>query len=324
MSVTQKHIFFGERQSGLFFVCNMFIMDIKDGGKMKDYSFITLTEKGACGLLPRRSELAHKGSFGTLLAVCGCENYIGAACMSIESALKSGVGIACLASVKPVVAACAARCVEATFLPFDADSEGHIPLCAADRIIEKSKSASAMLIGCGLGRSEDTARLVKKLLADTEVPKAVDADGLNCAADEPQLLKNCIITPHAGEMARLCGCDISEIKADAAKSALEFAAKYGCVVVLKDADTVVAAPDGRLFLNIGRNSGLARGGSGDVLAGITASLLAQKMEPFKAAIAAVTLHSIAAKRCAEKFSARGMLPHEISDCLREIFRENGL
>ena len=94
--------------------------------------------------------------------------------------------------------------------------------------------------------------------------------------------------------------------------------------MLKDADTVVVSPDGRMFLNVGRNSGLARGGSGDVLAGITASLLSQGMKPFEAAMAAVTLHSLAAKRCSQKFSMRGMLPHEISDCLRDIFRENGL
>ena len=291
---------------------------------MNDYAFITLTEKGACNMLPRRSELAHKGSFGTLLAVAGCENFIGAASLSIEAALKSGVGIVCLASVRQVAAACAVRCPEATFLPFDADGDGHIPLGAADKIIGRGKTASAMLIGCGLGRSDDTAKLVKKLITVTDVPKVIDADGLNAVNDEPQLLNNCIITPHAGEMARLCGCDISEIKADAAKAALDFAQKYNCVVVLKDADTVAAAPNGRLFLNVGRNQGLARGGSGDVLAGITASLLAQGMKPFECAMAAVTLHSLAAKRCAEKYSKRGMLPHEICDCLREIFGENGL
>jgi len=291
---------------------------------MGDYSFITLTEKGACNLLPRRSELSHKGSFGTLLAVCGCENFIGAASLCIESALKSGVGIACLASVKPAVAACAVRCPEATFMPFDADIDGHIPFAAAEKIIRRSETASAMLIGCGVGRSDDTSELVKKLIKATNIPKVIDADGLNAVNGQPQLLKNCVITPHAGEMARLCGCEISEIKADPAKAALDFAQKYNCVVVLKDADTVVASPDGRLFLNVGRNSGLARGGSGDVLAGITASLLAQGMKPFECAIAAVTLHSLAAKRCAADCSQRGMLPHEICDSLRDIFRENGL
>ena len=155
---------------------------------------------------------------------------------------------------------------------------------------------------------------------------AVDVTTVEPIRKENPLLSapNCIITPHAGEMARLCGCDITEIKADTAKAALDFAKKYGCVVVLKDADTVAASPDGKLFLNVGRKSGLARGGSGDVLAGITASLLAQRMKPFEAAMSAVTLHSLAAKRCAETFSMRGMLPHEISDCLREIFKENGL
>ncbi len=289
---------------------------------MNDHSFINLTERGACNLLPHRGELAHKGSFGTLLTVAGCESFIGAASLSVEASLKSGVGIVCLASVRQAVAACSIRCPEATFMPFDADNDGHIPLAAAEKLIKRSETASAMLIGCGLGRSDDTSSLVKRLLEDSDIPKVVDADGLNAAADRPQLLKGCIITPHAGEMARLCGCDISQIKADPSETAVDFAQKYDCVVVLKDADTIAASPNGKLFLNIGRNSGLARGGSGDVLAGITASLLAQGMEPFDCAMAAVTLHSAAAKRCAEKYSRRGMLPHEICECLREIFKEN--
>jgi len=289
---------------------------------MTDHSFITLTEKGACGLLKRRDAFSHKGSFGTLLAVLGSESFIGAASLAVEAALKSGVGIVTLASVKPAVAACAVRCPEATFMPFEADGEGHIPLLAAESIIKRAENASAVVIGCGLGRSENTSALVKQLLREIKVVKVVDADGLNAVCDKPELLKDCIITPHAGEMARLCGCDIADIKADPAKAASDFAKRYQCVVVLKDADTVAASSDGKLFLNMGRNSGLARGGSGDVLAGITASFAAQGMQPFDCAMAAVTLHSIAAEHCAQKYSKRGMQPHEISDCLREIFLEN--
>jgi len=288
---------------------------------MDRYSFITLTEKGACSLLPRRDALSHKGSFGTLLIAAGSENYIGAASLCTESALKSGAGIVCLASVRQVVTVCAARCPEATYFICETDN-GQISGAAADKIIEKSKTAAAVLIGCGLGHTANTEKLVKRLLAETNIPKVIDADGLNCIANEPKLVKNSIITPHAGEMARLCGCDIAEIKSDPAKAAADFAAKYNCVVVLKDADTVVASPERKLFYNIGRNSGLAKGGSGDVLAGITASLLAQGMKPFECAMTAVTLHSAAAKRCAQKYSERGMLPHEICESLREIFAEN--
>ena len=288
---------------------------------MEGYSFITLTENGACNLLPRRDILSHKGSFGTLLIASGSENYIGAASLCTESALKSGAGIVCLASVRMAVSVCAARCPEATYIICD-EKDGQIAADAADKILEKAKKSTAMLIGCGLGNTENSAKLVSRLLSENDIPCVVDADGLNCICNQPQLLKNSIITPHAGEMARLCGCDIDNIKADPAKAALDFAQKYSCVVVLKDADTVVASPDGKLFLNMGRNSGLAKGGSGDVLAGITASLLAQGMKPFECAMAAVTLHSIAAKRCAERYSERGMLPHEICESLREIFAEH--
>ena len=285
-------------------------------------NFITLTEKDACNMLPRRSAMAHKGSFGTLTAVLGSENYIGAALLCTEAALKSGVGISCLASVRSVISACLARCPEATCLPLEADENGQIALCCAEKIINKANSGKAMVIGCGLGRSKDTSLLVKRILAQVNVPTVIDADGLNAVCDELELLLNKIITPHAGEMARLCGCEISDVKANPANVAADFAKKHNCIVVLKDADTVVAAPDGRCFLNIGRNSGLARGGSGDVLAGITASFLAQGMQPFEAAMTAVTLHSAAAARCAKKYSQRGMLPHEICEFLREIFLEN--
>lgn len=291
---------------------------------MDKYDYITLTERGACNMLPRRSELSHKGSFGTLLIVAGSTFYTGAAALCTMSALKSGVGIACLASVKEAYAVVGTACPEATFLPFEADSEGGIPNTALSAVKERAKSCSALLIGCGIGRFKGVSALARDILEKNTLPAVVDADGLNAVCGETGLLKGCVITPHMGEMARLCSTDIAAVKAEPEQAALKFAAENGCTVVLKDADTLVASPDGRLFLNTGRNSGMAKGGSGDVLAGITASLLAQGMQPFDAACAGVTLHSAAGKRCAQKYSRRGMLPHELPDMLREIFSENGL
>lgn len=290
---------------------------------MINYDFISLTEKGACNLLKNRSELSHKGSFGTLLAVAGSACFTGAASLCVMAAIKSGVGIVCLASVQQACAAAGILCPEATFLPLEADCEGKMTDGAFEAIAKRAETASAMLLGCGMGRSSQVSALVKKLLA-TEIPSVVDADALNAACGSLGLLKDKVITPHMGEMARLCGCGITEIKADSAAAALKFSRENGCVVVLKDADTVVAAPDGRIFLNEGRNSGMAKGGSGDVLAGLAASFLAQGVKPFEAAIAAVKLHSAAGERCAKKYSRRGMLPHELPDMLREIFLENEL
>ena len=291
---------------------------------MPQYEYIHLTVKSACNLLPKRDAFSHKGSFGTLIAVSGSVFYTGAALLCCSAAAKCGVGITCLASVKEACAAVGANCPEVTFLPFLAHECGTLPEQAAKSIIKRAEKASAMLIGCGLGNTEQTSGLVKHILSERKLPTVVDADGLNVIRDEPELLRGCVITPHIGEMAGLCGCDTDSIKADPTLAALKFAQKYDCVVLLKDADTIAAAPDGRVFLNIGRNSALAKGGSGDVLAGLLASLLAQGMEPFDAAIAAVTLHSAAGKRCAAKYSKRGTLPHELPDEIRAVFAEMGL
>lgn len=289
---------------------------------MPEYEYMTMTAEQACSLLPMRDDAAHKGSFGTLLAVAGSVFYTGAAALCCSAAAKSGVGITCLASVMEACAVVGAVCPEVTFLPFEADISGTLSENAAENIIKRSENATTMLIGCGLGNNSQTSGLVRHILKAKKLPAVVDADGLNVLCGSPELLRGCVITPHIGEMARLLGCESDMIKSDSAAAALYFANEYDCVVVLKDSDTVVASSDGMIFRHIGRNSALAKGGSGDVLAGVTASLLAQGMIPFDAAITAVTLHGEAGRRAAEKYSKRGTLPHELADEMREIFAEN--
>lgn len=289
---------------------------------MPEYEYMTMTVEQACSLLPKRDDSGHKGSFGTLLAVAGSVFYTGAAALCCSAAAKSGVGITCLASVREACAVVGALCPEVTFLPFDADICGTLPESAAEGILERSQKATALLIGCGLGNTEQTSGLVKHILKEKRLPTVVDADGLNVVCDSIELLRGCVITPHIGEMARLLHCESDTVEADPAAAALYFAKEYDCVVTLKGCDTIAASPDGTVFFNRGRNSALAKGGSGDVLAGVTASLLAQGMNPFDAAITAVTLHNEAGRRAAEKYSRRGALPHELADEIRAIFSEN--
>lgn len=291
---------------------------------MPEYEYMTITAKEACSLLPKREEDSHKGNFGTLLAVAGSVFYTGAAALCCSAAAKSGVGITCLCSVKEACAVVGAVCPEVTFLPFEADVGGTLPENAAEKILERSKSATALLIGCGLGNNGQTSGLVRRVLTEKKLSTVVDADGLNTICASPELLRGSVITPHIGEMARLLSCESDTVKADPANAALYFAKEYDCVVALKDSDTVVASPDGTAFIHRGRNSALAKGGSGDVLAGLTASLLAQGMGRFDAVITAVTLHGEAGRRAAEKYSKRGALPHELADELRLLFAENGL
>ena len=244
--------------------------------------------------IPKRPRESNKGSFGAVLAVAGSACYRGAASLTVEGALRTGAGIVTLASVKPVLAAVSAR----------------LPECCPPRAAE-------------------TRTLVKKLLTGFSGSAVLDADGLNAAAslmnageELPRPAKELILTPHPGEMSRLTGLSVEAVQADREGVARRYAAQWNAVVVLKGARTVVAAPDGRVCVNPTGNPGLARGGSGDVLAGMTSALLACGLPAYDAAACAVWLHGAAADRAAARRGEYGMLPQDIFPQLGRMFAEN--
>ena len=278
---------------------------------------------------------AHKGTFGSVLAVAGSASYRGAAALAVEGALRTGAGIVTRASVEPVLAAVAARLPECCLCPCEAGAGGGISPQNIDRI--RRQKASVLLAGPGLGytaqsaaRAAETRALVKTLLPGFSGSAVLDADGLNAAADLlPYMGKmlhpksELILTPHPGEMARLTGRSAAEINADREGMALRYAKVWNAVVVLKGAHTVIAGPDGRCAVNPTGNPGLSRGGSGDVLAGMTSALLACGLPAFEAAACAVYLHGAAADRAAALHGETGMLPHDLLDALGTLFAENG-
>lgn len=278
---------------------------------------------------------AHKGTFGSVLAVAGSASYRGAAALAVEGALRTGAGIVTLASVEPVLAAVAARLPECCLCPCEAGAEGGISPQNIEHI--RRQKASVLLAGPGLGytaqsaaRAAETRALVKTLLPGFSGSAVLDADGLNAAADLlPYMGKmlhpksELILTPHPGEMARLTGRSAAEINADREGMALRYAKVWNAVVVLKGAHTVIAGPDGRCAVNPTGNPGLSRGGSGDVLAGMTSALLACGLPAFEAAACAVYLHGAAADRAAALHGETGMLPHDLLDALGTLFAENG-
>ena len=278
---------------------------------------------------------AHKGTFGSVLAVAGSASYRGAAALAVEGALRTGAGIVTLASVEPVLAAVAARLPECCLCPCKAGAGGGISSQNIDRI--RRQKASVLLAGPGLGytaqsaaRAAETRALVKTLLPGFSGSAVLDADGLNAAADLlPYMGKmlhpksELILTPHPGEMARLTRLSSSEISMDRKEIAIQFAKAWNAVVVLKGAHTVIAGPDGRCAVNPTGNPGLSRGGSGDVLAGMTSALLACGLPAFEAAACAVYLHGAAADRAAALHGETGMLPHDLLDALGTLFAENG-
>ena len=295
---------------------------------------VEITEEFVWQNIPRRPRDSHKGTFGSVLAVAGSAFYRGAALLAAEGALRTGAGIVTLASVEPVVSAAAARLPECCLCPCRAGAEGGIS--PENMPLLRRQKATVLLLGPGLGgtaqsaaRAAETQALVQQLLPGFAGSAVLDADGLNAAArllaEEaafPHPAGELIVTPHPGEMARLTGLSAAQINADREGTALRYAQAWNAVVVLKGARTVVAAPDGRVRVNPTGNPGLSRGGSGDVLAGMTAALLACRLPAYEAAACAVYLHGAAADRAAAVHGEYGMLPHDILPELGRMFAEH--
>lgn len=295
---------------------------------------VEITEEFVWQNIPRRARDSHKGTFGTVLAVAGSAYYRGAALLAAEGALRTGAGIVTLASVEPVLAAAVARTPECCLCPCIAGAEGGISPESIPRI--QRQKATVLLLGPGLGgaaqsaaRAAETRTLVQTLLPAFAGSAVLDADGLNAAAslmnggeELPRPAKELILTPHPGEMSRLTGLSVEAVQADREGIARRYAAQWNAVVVLKGARTVVAGPDGRVCVNPTGNPGLARGGSGDVLAGMTSALLACGLPAYDAAACAVWLHGAAADRAAARRGEYGMLPQDIFPQLGRMFAEN--
>jgi hydroxyethylthiazole kinase-like uncharacterized protein yjeF len=213
-------------------------------------------------------------------------------------------------------------------LPLHENREGTFAQAALPELRAALSKASAVLIGCGLGVNEDTVFLVERILEEASCPVILDADGINIAAAHIDMLKNrkapLLLTPHPGEMARLCGCTAAEIQADRTGAARRFAREYGVTLVLKGANTVIAGENAAsLFVNRTGNPGMAQGGSGDLLAGMLASLAAQGMEPLRAAAAAVYLHGLAGDVAAKHYSMCGMTPSLMAEELAVLLKRFG-
>lgn len=277
-------------------------------------SYLT-TEKP---IFKKRRHNSHKGTFGTALMFCGSYGMAGAAVLAARAALKSGLGILKAALCESIYYPFTVSVPEAVCVPVKPNNSG--TLCLDNLSLpELLNGCSAVLIGCGMGNNEDTARLVRELVEISQIPLVIDADGINALQGGIDIIKKSkapiILTPHPGEMARLCSATVREVEENRVEIARDFAVKYGCVLVLKGANTVVATPSGELYFNMTGNPGMSTGGSGDVLAGITVSLLAQGFSTEEAAKAAVYMHGEAGDKAAARRGERAMLP---SDLIEEL------
>jgi hydroxyethylthiazole kinase-like uncharacterized protein yjeF len=269
--------------------------------------------------IPDRPKDGHKGTFGTAVVLAGSLGLTGAAYLSSTAAARAGAGMVRLLVAEGVYPILAGKCTEVMATPIPEVAPGAAGHTALQAVLRHLESAAAAVIGPGLGRDGSTWRLVSDLLGQLRVPAVLDADALNALADNQRLLKRVkgdrVLTPHPGEMARLVKKATADVQADRSGVAAKAAAEWGVVVVLKGAKTVVAAPDGRLSVDPHEVPALASGGTGDVLSGIIGGLLAQKLDPFAAAVTGVYVHAEAGRRVAARLGDSGLLA---SDLLLEI------
>lgn len=284
-----------------------------------------LTPQWVAERLPSRPLDAHKGAFGRLLIVAGSRHYVGAAALAAEAAYRVGAGLVTIASPSSIYPILAATAVEATHLPLPEMAPGRLSSEAALVVEGEIERCSALLVGCGMGQYPQVQAFLERLLLHEPpkaIPTVVDADALNSLARVDEWWRSmewpAILTPHPGEMARLTGESTSSIQGDRLESAREWAGRWGKVVVLKGAFTVVAPPQGPVRVSPFANPALASAGTGDVLAGAIAGLLAQGVPLSEAAGCGVYIHGAAGEEAREEIGEVGVIARDLLSRLPKV------
>ena len=276
------------------------------------------------GLPLIRAAEAYKGSYGHVLVVAGSLGKSGAAVMAGYAAMRAGAGLVTIATPEPVLAVVAGAHPEYMTERLPATNEGTPSMDAvrSGKFARIVKGMTVLAIGPGIGQHPETQEFLRSVVAETELPIVLDADGLNAFAQHGDLLRQkktnfLVVTPHPGEMARLLGSTIPDVQKDRVKTATEAAKRWNAYVVLKGFHTIVAGPDGRVFVNTTGNPALAKGGSGDVLTGLLGGLIAQfgKEDFLRVVALGVYLHGLAADLLSEQADNSGVLAGEVAHAI---------
>ena len=304
------HLLFpGRALTGRLVIADIGILPEWDGAQGID----VLEEEDARALLPARERDAYKGTFGHVLAVAGSEGMAGAACLCVSAALRGGCGLATLACPLPVLYA--AQTLAPCAMARAVSAGSHLGVDAAEPLCELSAGKSALALGPGLGRAEESWLAILDL-AESDTPKVLDADALFLlAAHGGNPGKNTVLTPHAGEMARLLRTDAAEVAKNPMESARRLAQETGACVLLKGATTVIAQGE-ELSMNLTGCDGMATGGCGDVLTGLIAALLAQGLSSYEAARLGAYWHGRAGEAAQAEKGARAMTAWDLLERLR--------
>jgi len=276
-------------------------------------------------LFPPRYENTHKGDYGHLFVLAGSTGFTGAATMTCESAARAGTGLVTLGIPKSLNPILENKLLEVMTLPLPETENGALNKDAFEIIKRACERKTAIAIGPGLGLEPSTQMLVRDVVSKMQLPMIIDADGLNAISAQPEVLRKrrapTILSPHPGEMARLIGFDTQKVKDDRITVARGFAKKYGCYVVLKGARSIVATPEGKMYINPTGNPGMATGGTGDLLTGMIGGFLAEGMKPLEASLAGVYIHGACGDEAALKFGERGLLARDILNEIPNLLRE---
>ncbi len=275
-----------------------------------------LTDSDILNIIPIRKKRSNKGTYGRLFVVAGSKDMTGAVALCCKGAFRAGAGLVYACTVGSGIHVVQQLVPEAVVMPLS-EYEGKVRYeCYEEDIEDRIHAASAIAVGPGLGMGKEVSRFVKKLITEADTPVIIDADGLNAIADDPSILLSLkhipVITPHPGEMSRLTGLTVREILNDTVGIARDFAMKYNTVVVLKDARSIIASPDGRVIINVTGNPSMATGGSGDVLTGVISSFIAQGIDAFDAAAAGAYIHGLSGDISMETLGTYGVMAGDIA------------
>lgn len=274
-----------------------------------------IEEAGAVKLLPGRPADSNKGDYGRVLIVSGSVGMTGAGCLSAEAALRTGAGLVYLAVPAAIASIYDAVLTESITLPLEDKGRGYLDKGCLDAIQKHLERCHVAAVGPGLSAGGDIPVIVGEIIKRSPVPLVLDADALNAIAADVRVLgkKSCdiVVTPHPGEMARLMGISIDDVQNNRVRAAREFAAQWKVIAVLKGARTVIALPDGTVYLNTTGNPGMATAGTGDVLTGMIAGLAGQGVPLAEAAVASVYLHGCAGDEAAAEKGMYGMIAGDL-------------
>ena len=315
-------LIFGQLASGPIFIAPI---GSPDEAIISSQNLNLTTPNDIAPLLGPRPADSNKGSFGHVLVIGGSLGKAGSVAMAGISALRSGAGLSTVATAKSVLPTVAGFHPELMTVPLSETEQGTIATVALDALITLSKGKTILAVGPGISRNHETAALVRQLVKHSSVPMVLDADGLNAFEGKSEELngknKTLVITPHPGEMARLANTTIPKVQENRLQIAREFAAQHELIVVLKGHRTLIAHPNGEVWVNATGNPGMATGGTGDILTGMVAGLIAQHpKDAFHAVVASVYLHGLAGDVACEVKGEHSLIATDLLDGLPEAFR----